>query len=485
MLNSVFRLPGGEFDLESRELRSSCGAFPLSPRQASFLELLISQPGSVVVQDTIRNVVWPDQPNLSPGSVHQLAFEIRKTFTAAGLDPNIVETVPRRGYRISATPLSSTPLSSTPPESDATPDAESAAVPQSSPVPVEPRRRLRIGLMVFLASVTLIGLASAVVMRVQRAGRVAALCGEAYSLIEHASEPNLARANTLFRDALELEPDSAQSLAGLAEVSVRFGGADIPMVVSHGVRMSAFQSLARDAVRLDPSCARCQATLGYILGTREFHLREAETVLSTAVRLEPGQWRYHAWLAQYLAAQGQFSAALRELDAGIGTAPIATGPLTEKAGVLYLMGRYAESVELASQALALNPRAQPAMAWRARAHLMQGHWGQYVSDRAGETAIWMGWNDEAREAFALRSSSLSLEDGLRRMISINADNPTFGFERAFWHMVLNEPDLALADLEVAAKRRPFQILFLNVDPAFARLHGHPRFEAIRRGLGLR
>ncbi len=469
MLNSVFRLPGGEFDLESRELRSSCGAFPLSPRQASFLELLISQPGSVVVQDTIRTVVWPDQPNLSPGSVHQLAFEIRKTFTAAGLDPNVVETIPRRGYRIAVTlPESTVPL----------------LVPPPPPVPLTPKRPLRIALVLLLLTTLLIGLGWNAARQIQINSRVDALCSEAYSLIERASEPNLARANTLFREALELDDRSAVALAGLAEASARFGGADVPTVVIHGVKMSTFQSLARDAVRVDPSCARCQATLGYILGIRDFRLREAEAVLSTAVRLDPRQWRYHAWLAQYRAAQGQFEAALRELDAGIGTAPIATGPLTEKAAVLYLMGRYAESADLASQALALNPRAQSAMHWRARAHLMQGHWGEYVSDRAGETAIWMGWNDEARGAFALRSSSLSLEDGLRRIISVNADNPTFGYERAFWHMVLNEPDLALPDLEVAAKRRPFQIMFLNVDPAFKRLHGDPRFEAIRRELGL-
>lgn len=288
----------------------------------------------------------------------------------------------------------------------------------------------------------------------------------------------------LFRQALEMDDHSALAIAGLAEASARFGGADIPTVRLRGAEMSTFQSLAREAVRLDPSCARCQATLGYILGTRDFRVREAEAALSAAVRLDPGQWRYHAWLAQDRAALREFDSALGELEAGSRSAPVATGPLTERASVLYLMGRYAEAVDTASQAIALNPRAQPAIAWRARAHLMQHHWREYVQDRATETAIWMGWSDEAREAFAERNSSLALADGLRRMISINADNPTFSYERAFWHAVLGESNAALADLEIAVRRRPFQILFLNADPAFASLHGEPRFEAMLTTLGI-
>ena len=67
---------------------------------------------------------------------------------------------------------------------------------------------------------------------------------------------------------------------------------------------------------------------------------------------------------------------------------------------------------------------------------MSGHWREYVEDRAASTAIWMGWGDEAREAYALRTTGRSPELGLRQMIELNRDNPTFGYDRALWHMRL-------------------------------------------------
>jgi hypothetical protein len=49
---------------------------------------------------------------------------------------------------------------------------------------------------------------------------------------------------------------------------------------------------------------------------------------------------------------------------------------------------------------------------------------------------------------------------------------------------LEEPDRALAWLERAAEMRLVRVLFLGVDPDYARLRGHPRYAALLAATGL-
>ena len=52
------------------------------------------------------------------------------------------------------------------------------------------------------------------------------------------------------------------------------------------------------------------------------------------------------------------------------------------------------------------------------------------------------------------------------------------------YMGLKEPEEALNWLEPAAAERSMQLLIVPVDPRFAELCGHPRFEAILKQVGL-
>ena len=237
-------------------------------------------------------------------------------------------------------------------------------------------------------------------------------------------------------------------------------------------------------MRRDPDCGRCQGALGYVLGTRDFKIQEAEATLAKAVTLEPSVWRYRVWLAQYHTAMGHPDQGLREIDEAIRLAPVESGPLADKAGILYFLKRYDDAIALADRAVAINPRSEPAIDWRSRAHLMKHMYREYVDDRGAATAFWMGWADEAREAWIDRVWRSNPQDTFGRLIAVNADNPTYNYERAVWHMVRDERDLAMADLQKAAVSRPYYILFVKVDPVFEPLHSDARFQQIVRNLGL-
>lgn len=100
--------PGGgdnapfRFDVSSGELTGPEGTTRLAPQPSSLLELLLERRGEVVGRDEIGERLWPGGgADVDQGIAFALR-EIRKALEEAGCDPALVETIPRRGYRLNA-----------------------------------------------------------------------------------------------------------------------------------------------------------------------------------------------------------------------------------------------------------------------------------------------------------------------------------------------------------------------------------------------
>ncbi|BCG96836.1 winged helix-turn-helix domain-containing tetratricopeptide repeat protein [Mesorhizobium sp. 131-2-1] len=95
----------GSFVLLTRinELRTVEGkAVDLRSQSAEVLSVLATRPGEIVSKDALMQAVWPDT-FVTDDSLTQCIADIRR---ALGDDAHaIVETVPRRGYRLNADPL--------------------------------------------------------------------------------------------------------------------------------------------------------------------------------------------------------------------------------------------------------------------------------------------------------------------------------------------------------------------------------------------
>jgi hypothetical protein len=58
--------------------------------------------------------------------------------------------------------------------------------------------------------------------------------------------------------------------------------------------------------------------------------------------------------------------------------------------------------------------------------------------------------------------------------------------RATWFMLLGEYDPALHELEIAVNShpRPFNLIYVNVDPVFDPIRTRPKFQTLLRKLGI-
>ena len=106
-------------DVSDRVLFGESGAMPLTPKAFDTLLYLVENNGRVLTRDEIMTEVWPD----SFVEENNLAQNISILRKALGTEGNkLIETVPKRGYRFSAsvsnaavtTPASTRTLSTTP-----------------------------------------------------------------------------------------------------------------------------------------------------------------------------------------------------------------------------------------------------------------------------------------------------------------------------------------------------------------------------------
>jgi DNA-binding winged helix-turn-helix (wHTH) protein len=95
------------FHPASSELRRGSEVRRLEPRAARTLELLCAASGGVVTQEQLIQEVWQGR-SLSENSVAVVVGQLRKALDDDARDPKLIETIPKRGYRLmdqpSATP---------------------------------------------------------------------------------------------------------------------------------------------------------------------------------------------------------------------------------------------------------------------------------------------------------------------------------------------------------------------------------------------
>ena len=95
------RIGSWHFHPASGELRRRSDVRRLEPRAAKALELLCDADGGVVSHDQLIRSVWNGR-SLSENSVAVVIGQLRKALEDDAREPGLIETIPKRGYRLVA-----------------------------------------------------------------------------------------------------------------------------------------------------------------------------------------------------------------------------------------------------------------------------------------------------------------------------------------------------------------------------------------------
>lgn len=96
----------GAFSLDTvrRTLTGPAGPTELSPLATRFLAELARSPGLTIERSALIAALWRDDPVQGDAALNRLVSEVRQAIGDDPKKPSMIQTVPRRGYRLVTAP---------------------------------------------------------------------------------------------------------------------------------------------------------------------------------------------------------------------------------------------------------------------------------------------------------------------------------------------------------------------------------------------
>jgi TolB-like protein/Tfp pilus assembly protein PilF len=270
-----------------------------------------------------------------------------------------------------------------------------------------------------------------------------------------------------FRRAIEKDPNFALGYVGLADY---YGGRERDKAKEHVNR----------ALALDPDLAEANGTLGYQY-MLDYDWANAERYMKRALELTDSNVELHRWNGQRLMMLGRFDEAFAAYDRALAIDPNSSATRLSYGACLMASGKLDEAVRYLEDAV----KADPTHIWLhpslAQAYGWKNDWARAVEQRAITREL-SGDPEDARmmrESFAKGGRDGFLRDRIK--LRESRDAPSGQSQSAEIYAWVGENEKALQILEGAAERKgDFWLFLIKYHPAYDRLRGDPRFQAIVR-----
>jgi TolB-like protein/Tfp pilus assembly protein PilF len=283
---------------------------------------------------------------------------------------------------------------------------------------------------------------------------------------------------SLYRQALELDPDYAEAWDGLAN-SFGYQGIDSISRSDEANRLAS--DAAHRALVLDPQYAQAHARLGWIAINYDRDLRSAARHLSHALALDPNNMDIIEWATLLLRRIGRLDQAIE-----IGEYLVVHDPLNADAYVeLGLAHKYAGhwdgAIKQYRSVLALSPSAMGAHGLIGEVLVLQGSPKAALAEVRFETDAAWRLHVEALAHQALGQSAAS-EAALAKMIESHGDkNASYIVEEAAFR---GDANLAFEWLEKAAQQRDPSLGAIALSQFCENLHKDSRWLSYLRKHGM-
>jgi TolB-like protein/Tfp pilus assembly protein PilF len=324
--------------------------------------------------------------------------------------------------------------------------------------------------------------------RLAAARRVDPAAYEAYLRGRHhlnrRTEASLLKAADFFRQAIDADPTYALAHVGLGDVHNLLG------YFSHRPPADSFarsQAAARRALELDPGLGEAHTSLAYALHYGFWDWRAAEDEYRKGIELSPNYPQGHLWYMNLLVAEARFDEALeqcarvRELD------PIGAPAAAANSWVRYFMRDYDGAIAEYERVQDLDPSFGAGHLWfswpltQTRRFDEAIHELESARDIFGDAMI-VGLT--LARVQALAGDHAAARSELDAALAPSAKRHVPSYLVAFVHDALGESASAWEWLERAAEEHAHWLVFLDVDPRFDGFRSDPRFEALRRRVGI-
>jgi len=314
---------------------------------------------------------------------------------------------------------------------------------------------------------------------------------EAYSLYfqgrelwNRRTEDSLRQAIDRFQAAIARDPRYTAAFAGLADTYAALGYGNY---LSPSEAFSKARTAAGKALELDPDAPEPHASLGYVNMYFDWNFPAAEAEFRKSVELNPSLALAHDWYAILLLAMGRGSQAQAELDRAVRLDPFSLALKTDVGFQLHYRGLNEPAIQELSAVLLENPAFPLAHFWRGRVYGAEHRCQEALADLASVGPALQDWQPvlAARgQTLGVCGYSAEAKSILDRFQKLGEYQYVTSYGVALVHAGLGDKSEAFRWLDKAYDERSHWLVWLSLDPRWNDLRGDPRFDQLRKRVGL-
>jgi TolB-like protein/DNA-binding winged helix-turn-helix (wHTH) protein/Tfp pilus assembly protein PilF len=311
-----------------------------------------------------------------------------------------------------------------------------------------------------------------------------ALYFQGRELWNRRTEDSMRQALDRFQAAIARDPQYAAAFAGLADTYTALGYGNY---LSPSEAFSKARKAAEKALDLDPDAPEPHASLGYVNMYFDWNFPAAEAEFRKSIELNPSLVLAHDWYAILMLAMGRGNEAQEEFDRAVRLDPFSLPLKTDVGFQLHYRGLNERAIQELSAVLAANPAFPLAHFWRGRVYGAEHRCQEALADLASVGPALQDWQPvlAARgQTLGACGHSAEARSILDRFQQLGEQRYVTSYGVALVHAGLGEKSEAFRWLDKAYDERSHWLVWLNLDPRWNDLRGDPRFDQLRRRVGL-
>ena len=294
----------------------------------------------------------------------------------------------------------------------------------------------------------------------------------------------LQKAMECFQQAIDIDPRFAPAYTGLADCYGSLGA--LAFAPAETVLTKAGE-LSRCALEIDPALAEAHASLAFVHTFYDWDWVAAGREFGRAIELNPGSALTRLWNGHYLSIVGWFDEAIAEIQLAQDLDPLSPIVAANLGWTLYLAHEHGRAIQELQRVLVLEPGNGIAHFYLGYAYVAVGKLQEAVRSfhKAIDATGGMPWLAESIAwVEGLAGDHRKCEAALREVQTRMRSGYVPHSAVAMIHLGLGDDEAVLEWLENGLAERDALMVWVEYMPCFDRLHRHPRFQALLRGIGL-
>ena len=296
--------------------------------------------------------------------------------------------------------------------------------------------------------------------------------------LDTASKDGCEQAIELFNQLLRLQPNSGRALISLAWAHdcMGWGSWGVP-----GAGLPQARGFAVRTLQVDPQSAQAHLVLANVYMEHDFDWTAARKEIDIAFQLAAPDARALRTAARLAGALGQFDRSLELLTQALAIDPLDPSLYDQLGDTYARAGKFDKSEEMYRRCLQIAPHYVVDHFFLSNALLLQGRLTEALAEADREPDDGARYAGRALVFHALHRRGDS-DAALMRFIETSGTE--WPSEVARVYAFRGEQDKALAWLEKAYEQRDVDLYFIKGDPLLRNLEGDPRYKTFLRKMNV-